>query len=357
MKKIALIFTILISITEAKEVKLTPQQSRNWHIETKKPVVSDSLVVGKFMAEVVTPPQLLQTVSLPFEAQIKKIYVANFDNVKRREPLAEVTGRDWIELQKRFISDAIELKHHKSVADRKDRLCQEEIIPRKECISANAEYRADRIKVSASKALLRGYGADEKMIRELFENLKISQTLKVHSDVDGKVVELNARSGKSLSPSEALFVIQKDGALWLEVNILAKKASTLRDGERVKIEFNSKNFISKLLLHAPVIDSKNQTQKVRFSLPKGEKFITGMRDIAKISTLEKSLKVPKRAVVSYDGESILFIKTDGGYSPTVVEILGEDRDSFYLRDTPNLHKEIAITSTAILKGLMEEGDE
>jgi len=41
--------------------------------------------------------------------------------------------------------------------------------------------------------------------------------------------------------------------------------------------------------------------------------------------------------------------------PTVVEILGEDRDSFYLRDTPNLHKEIAITSTAILKGLMEEG--
>ncbi len=72
MRRIALIFTILISITEAKEVKLTPEQSRNWHIETKKPVVSDSLVVGKFMAEVVTPPQLLQTVSLPFEAQINK---------------------------------------------------------------------------------------------------------------------------------------------------------------------------------------------------------------------------------------------------------------------------------------------
>ncbi len=147
------------------------------------------------MAEVVTPPQLLQTVSLPFEAQIKKIYVANFDNVKRREPLAEVTGRDWIELQKRFISDAIELKHHKSVADRKDRLCQEEIIPRKECISANAEYRADRIKVSASKALLRGYGADEKMIRELFENLKISQTLKVHSRCRWKSCRVNAHSG------------------------------------------------------------------------------------------------------------------------------------------------------------------
>ncbi len=75
------------------------------------------------------------------------------------------------------------------------------------------------------------------------ENLKIIfKFFKVHSDVDGKVVELNARSGKSLSPSEALFVIQKDGALWLEVNILAKKASTLRDGERVRLSLIVKIF-------------------------------------------------------------------------------------------------------------------
>ena len=357
MRKIALIFTILISITEAKVIKLTQEQSKNWHIQTQKPTLSDSLVVGKFMAEVVTPPQLLHTISLPFEAQIKKLYVANFDNVKKGKLLAKVTGRDWIELQKRFISDAIELKHHKNIADRKNRLCQEEIIPKKECISANAEYRADKIKVSASKALLRGYGADEQMIRDLFENLKISQTLPIRSDVAGKIVEMNARSGKSVSPSDALFVIQKDGALWLEVNMLAKKASTLKKGQKVKIEFNHQEFPSKLLLHSPVINSQNQTQKVRFSLPKSEKFLTGMRDIAKISTLEQSLKVPKRAVVSYDGENIVFIKEDEGYIPTIVEILGEDRDSFYLRDTPNLHKEIAITSTAILKGLMEEEDE
>jgi len=32
------------------------------------------------------------------------------DNVKRREPLAEVTGRDWIGASKEIYSDAIELK-------------------------------------------------------------------------------------------------------------------------------------------------------------------------------------------------------------------------------------------------------
>ena len=357
MRKIALTFMVLIVALGAKEIKLTPEQSKNWHIKTKKPIVSNSLVVGEFMAEVVTPPQLLHTISLPFEAQIKKLYVANFDNVKKGQLLAKVTGRDWIELQKRFISDAIELKHHKNIADRKNRLCQEEIISKKECASANAEYKADKIKVSASKALLRGYGADKKMIRELFENLKISPTLPIRSDVGGKIVELNARSGKSLSPSDALFIIQKNGNLWLEVNILAKKASTLKKGQKVKIEFNHQNFLSKLLLHAPVINSQNQTQKVRFSLPKSDKFLTGMRDIAKISSLKQSLKVPKRAVISYGGESILFIKTKSGYSPIAVDILGEDRDFFYLKDTPNLHTDMAITSTAILKGLMEESDE
>jgi len=357
VKKIIFAFIGLILLIDAKEIKLTKEQSQNWHIKTQKPILSDSLVVGEFMAEVITPPQLLHTISLPFEAQIKKLFVANFDNVKKGQLLAEVTGRDWIELQKRFISDAIELKHHKNIADRKNRLCEEEIIPKKECVSANAEYRADKIKVSASKALLRGYGADKKMIRDLFENLKISPTLPIRSDIRGKIIELNARSGKSISPSESLFVLQKDGALWLEADMLAKKASTLKKGQKVKIEFNHQKFLSKLLLHAPIINSQNQTQKVRFSLPKSDKFLTGMRDIAKISSLEKSLKIPKKAVVSYNGENIIFIQTNSGYRPTVVEILGEDRDFFYLRDTPNLHKNIAVTSTAILKGLLEEGDE
>jgi len=341
----------------AQEIKLTPQQSQDWHIQTAKPTLSKSLALGAFMGEVTTPPQLLHSISLPFEAQVKKLFVANYDNVKRGTRLAEVTGRDWIELQQQFISDAITLKNHAEIVERKNRLCYEEIIPRKECTTANATYRADEIKVAASKALLRGYGATNKMIEDLFEDLKIAQTLTLRSDVKGKIVQLNVQSGKSTSPSDALFVIQKEGPLWLEVEMLAKKAMRLKNGERVKILFNREQFDSKVLLHSPTINPQNQTQKVRFSLPQSDTFLKGMRDTAKISTFKQSLKVPKKAVIDYENHEIVFLQTPTGYQSVVVTVLGEDDTAYYLKDDPKLHQPIAMSSLAILKSLMEEGDE
>ena len=356
MKK-SILLALLISLVDAKPITLSPQQSQDWHIQTATPKRSKTLAIGEFIAEVTTPPQLLHTISLPFEAQIKKLSVATYDDIKKGQLLAEVTGRDWIELQKQFISDAIELKHHGHIAERKNKLCQEEIIPQKECTAANAEYRADTIKVSASKALLRGYGASETIINDLFDKLKITQTLQVRADVSGKLLQLNVRSGKRTNPSDALFVIQKKGALWLEVEMLAKKAMRLADGQRVKIHFNHGVFESKILLHAPMINVENQTQGVRFALPNSPKFLSGMRDTAQIFVHKETLKVTKKSIISDGSEDILFLQTPKGFESMAVTILGEDEAYYYLEDHPKLHAPIAISSIAILKSLMEESDE
>jgi len=352
-----LIISTLLGMLNATTVTLTPQQQRDWTIKTENPQPSSLLAIGKCMAQVVTPPQLLHTVSLPFEAQIKKLFVANYESVKRGTRLAEVTGREWIELQQRFIADAIELKHHRRVAERKNRLCQEEIIPQKECTAANAEYRADQIKVAASKALLRGYGADATLINNLFEHLKIAPTMTLYAKLSGRVVQLNAQTGRSVSPSDALFVIQKAGSLWLEANMLAYKSTHLDDHVKVHINFNHQNFESQLLLHAPQINPDDQTQKVRFSLPKGSKFLAGMRDTVKISIDKNTLKVPKKAVISYNDEQVVFVQNAQGYTPFAITILGEDEQHYYLQDQPQLHAPIAVSSLTILKSLLEGQDE
>jgi cobalt-zinc-cadmium efflux system membrane fusion protein len=352
-----LILSTLITAMGATPLVLTPQQEADWNIETQEPKSSKVLSIGKCMAEVVTPPQLLQTISLPFEAQVKKLFVANYENIKKGQLLAEVTGKDWIELQQKFIADAIELKQNSRIATRKNRLCQEQIIPQKECTAANSEYKANKIKVSASKALLRSYGADNRLINDLFEHLKIAPTMTIHANGAGRIIQLNAQTGKSISPSEALFVIQKEGALWLEANMLAYKSTHLDDKAQVHINFNHETFESKLLLHAPTINPNDQTQKVRFSLPNSSKFLTGMRGTVKISIDKPTLKVAKKSVISYNDEEVVFVKDAKGYTPVAITILGEDEHFYYLEDTPALHAPIATSSIAILKSLMEGQDE
>ncbi|HIP50765.1 MAG TPA: hypothetical protein EYG94_01650, partial [Campylobacterales bacterium] len=112
MKKLLLGLSISLILLDATTITLTSEQEKDWQIKTEIPKVSTSLALGEFMAEVTTPPQHLHTISLPFEAQVKKLYVANFDHLEKGQLLADVTGRDWIEIQQRFIADAIELKHH-----------------------------------------------------------------------------------------------------------------------------------------------------------------------------------------------------------------------------------------------------
>ncbi|CAA6809968.1 MAG: Unknown protein, partial [uncultured Sulfurovum sp.] len=235
MTKLLLGLTLSLLLLEANSINLTAKQEQDWQIETAIPKVSSSLPLGECMSEVVTPPQHLHTITLPFEAQVKKLHVALYDSVKKGQLLAELTGKDWIEIQQQFIEERLELQQQQEVLNRKSRLCREGIIAKKECITANALYKAQKSKLSASKALLKGYGASDKLINRLSNKLKISQTIPVYAEVSGKVLKLNIQSGKSTVPSDALFIILKEGALWLQMDILAKKAMLLKKGQKVQI--------------------------------------------------------------------------------------------------------------------------
>ena len=116
---------------DAEQIQMTAEQEKNWNISVEIPTASKQYPFGEFIAHVVTPPALLNTISLPFEANVQKLYVAKYQKVKRGDVLAEVTGTKWIEVQQKAISEAIEYKHHTHLTERKNILCKEEIIPQK----------------------------------------------------------------------------------------------------------------------------------------------------------------------------------------------------------------------------------
>jgi hypothetical protein len=67
------------------------------------------------------------------------------------------------------------------------------------------------------------------------------------------------------------------------------------------------------------------------------------------------LKIPKNAVINLGTKKIIFVKNDQGYSPVPVEISAEDEDAYYISDDTLYHRDVAISSVAILKNLI--GDE
>jgi len=351
------ILSLFIYYLQAQEITLTKEQFNNWQIKTAKSVDATQLPLGQFVVEVSTPPSLLSTISLPFEANVKKLSVANYQEVKKGQVLAEVTGTQWIETQQKAISDAIELRHHTHLAQRKEMLCKENIIPKKECTAANAELEADKIKIVASKALLQSYGADKETIDALLQKFILSPTIALTSPVDGRIITLNASAGKSTSTTDALFIIQQEGELWLESDIEATRTTNLKERQKVNISLANQNFDTTILQLSPTVNPRNQTRHVRFLVPKGVKLLAGLRSSATITQSIPSLKIAKTSIINHQSDSIVFVKTEKGFNAIKVEILGEESGYYFVSKTPQLDGEIATSSIAILKNLLGEEDE
>jgi len=356
-KKLLLLPLMGLSMLFAETILVTPEQEENWQIKTEIPQIAQQVPLGEFMAEVVSPPSLLHTISLPFEANVKKLNVAKYQKVSKGLLLAEVTGADWINMQQQAIADTTEFKYYSRLAERKNILCKEGVIPQKECVATNAELETYKSKLSASKALLQSYGASDDMVTKLVNDLILSPTLSITSNVSGYIVEINATPGKSVNPSDALFVIQEHGALWLESNIEEKFTHHLYDGQKIQITLKNATFKTTILQISPVINAINQTRQVRFSLPLNTSISTGLRSSALFTISKENIKIKKTSVIKHGESQIVFVKTKNGFTAQTVNILAEDDTYYYIEPSDSLQHAIAANSIAILKNMLGGDDE
>jgi len=355
MKKY-MILQLLFSLSLMAEITLSAEEEKNWQIRTVIGKEVKYVPLNEHIVSVVTPPNLLHTLSVPYEAQIVKLNKVNYDKVEKGEPLALLTATEWIESQKKAIADKVELMHHEHLAERKYKLCQEEIIAQKECQEAEAELKTDKIKLSASKTLLKAYGASDAMIKTLYTDLTIFANMELISPVKGTLVQVNIQPGKSVSSSSALFVIKIDGHDWLQSDLPQVVADTLEPGQEVVFKINNKKIQSKLLSISPVLNPHNQTRRVRFSLPKEEKLLAGLRTTAQLSIKKKALVIDKKAVVQDGEHTIVFIKKGQNYQAKRVKVLSEYQDTIYLDYDSALNEPIVISTTSIFQNMLQKGE-
>jgi len=355
MKNI-IIIQILLGLSLLADITMSVEEEKNWKIQTLVAKEVSYIPMGEYIMSVTTPPKLLHTLSVPYEAQVVQLNKVSFEKVEKSEPLALLTATKWIETQKEVLSDVIELMHHEHIAERKAKLCKEEVIAQKECYIADAEVQTDKIKLSASKTLLKAYGASDKMLERLFKELKILPTMELLSPVEGVLLQVNIQPGKSISPSSALFVIKVDGDNWLESDLPQKIARRLHVSQEVKFGIDGQEVRSKILHISPVLNAKNQTRHVRFSLPADGKLLSGLRTSAKLSIKTKALLVNEKAVVQDAERTIVFIKKAQSYKAHEVGVIAENEKGLYLKYDALLKAPIVMSRTSVLQSLLNEGE-
>lgn len=356
MKKFT-ILQLLPSLCLLADITLTLEQEKNWQIQTALIKEVDYTPLGEYMINIKTPPNLLHTVSLPYEAQVVKLDKVAYERVKKGDVLATLSASEWIEAQKNAIADSIELIHDQNEAKRKSRLCEDDVIAKKECIAADSKVKADMIKLSASKTLLKAYGANDDMLKAILRESAIFANIDLVSNVEGTILDVNIQTGKSISAQSAIFVIKKDGQNWIESDLPQEIAQRLKPAQEVVLNIDAKDIKMQVLHVAPTINNHNQTRTLRFSVSKEDNMPAGLRTEGRLSIKEKAFALDKKALVQEGSTNLIFIKEASTYVAREVDTISEDKHNFYLRYDPKLINAAIVTkSTGILQNMLQRDE-
>jgi len=185
-----------------------------------------------------------------------------------------------------------------------------------------------RTSLRASERHLHVLGITEKQIQRLEdgeeEDLKLSR-VQVSAPISGTVIEKHITLGEMLEKDAKTFVIADLNSVWVNLSVYQKDMPLIRKGLEVIISAGKgipdvKGTISYV---RSLVGEETRTALARVVLPNTDGlwrpglFVTGRVAIEKIS---RALVIPKTALQTIEGKTVVFVKTDEGFEPKTVTL-------------------------------------
>ncbi|GAA4310230.1 efflux RND transporter periplasmic adaptor subunit [Nibribacter koreensis] len=133
------------------------------------------------------------------------------------------------------------------------------------------------------------------------------------------------REGMYVTTGQALLKVIDASQVWAQFNVASNAAGQLKKGTPITISFNQipgKTMQSSVHLVEPVYGEGQNFAQVRVLLPaQGNSILIGQVITGKVAySTGSALWVPKDAVLDLGNQSVAFLKADGVFKPTAVQV-------------------------------------
>jgi cobalt-zinc-cadmium efflux system membrane fusion protein len=249
------------------------------------------------------------------------------DLVKKGEVLAVIHSRELTDIKSDYLSARERIENAKINFDRETSLWEKKIIPERQYLESKQQYIDSRIALRSARLKLHALGFSEQYITDL-PNQSHDVLFQYHlaAPTDGAIIEKHIVQGESATTESPAFVIADTSSLWIDLRAYPKDLPSLRIGQNVFISAQDGSLTAEGTLSylSPVISPETRTALARVELSdKDHLWRAGLFVNAVIMSeqnhVDDLLIAVKSAVQTIEGKPTVFIKTDEGYVPTVVE--------------------------------------
>lgn len=193
-------------------------------------------------------------------------------------------------------------------------------------------------------------------LSEIESSGKIKTQFTIYSHVSGIITELMVNEGSHIMDGHSIFKVADLNTVWAEFDAYEKQLASLKVGDRIRItsHANPNNIIDATISFIdPVLDTKTRTVVVRAKIQNSNRALKpGMFVKGEVSTRpidrEKSVTIPKTAVLWTGKRSIVYVKKEGVTPVFELRniVLGKEIGESYEIEEGLVENEIIVTNGA-----------
>lgn len=336
-----LLFSCKNKTTEVAEpetgfIEITKAQFNEENMEFGEPSLSSFSDWVHFTGSVIPSVNGQAQVSLQTQGIITRINCKPGQFIAKGANLFEVSGNEFIDMQKDFAESVALHQRLKSEYERQKELNDENIGTQKELILAESLFNGEKAKLNALKIKLEKLGLDVAKI----EQGTFYTSYSVKSPIKGYVTSVAATIGEYIEPQQTIAEIIDNDSFQLLLSVFEKDINKVKAGHKVEFYLSgnkSEKFPAKLISAGKTINSNTKSIDCFAEIQNFEnlqlvsnQFVEGEIIVASDSVLS----IPESAVLKSENESY------------VLSFEKESEELFYLR-------KLKITTGRKNNGLVE----
>jgi len=338
-----------------EQLNIDQSQIESLKIQTQNPEKVNSVLSRSFPGQIVIPNAQIRVLSPMLSGLVNILYVAEGDQIKKGQKLAEISSPGFLEAQQNYLQSISKLAIAKRNHERNEELLEEGIISEKTYLDGQSDFQEADATFYNSHQSLQFSGMSDDQIETLKSSRKINRTMVITAPFDGVVLTQTAKTGEHVDEDVSLYHLGNLDPLWIEIHVPYMLRNSLQVGNA--ISFDGSSLESKIITIGQMVHADDQGIIVRGLLQSGQtQFIPGQ--YVKVNLEQKIeqgrfFRIPTGSAIRNGEEVSLFIRNAEGFSLKPVRIIAREGSSLVVDADMNDTDQIAVKGIATLKGILE----
>jgi cobalt-zinc-cadmium efflux system membrane fusion protein len=280
------------------------------------------------------------------------------DAVQAGDVVAVIESREVADAKSEYLAARLVFDLQQTLFNRSTRLFEGKVLSENDFLRARTTFEDARVKIEIARQKLFALSLTAEQIEALPQQpVETLRRQELRAPIAGRVaerrVELGALVGREGQESE-LFVIVNLSVVWADLSVSPSDLATIHEGQQITIAAGTGHEPSPatIMFVSPLLDKDTRAARVVASVDNAAlKWRPGSFITAEIPTDEApvAVVVPKTALQSLKGDTVVFVRTPEGFEARKVAIGRQDARLAEVISGLVAGEHIASANTFILK--------